>query len=86
MHTYEKIKGYTPQISLTLSGALRRMAWLHKETMVKTLERIVKPLSSTASQTYAKPAKDTGNNATLVSCLKPQRIHSTAVNSLLVKS
>ena len=42
MHTYEKIKGYTPQISLTLSGALRRMAWLHKETMVKTLERIVK--------------------------------------------
>ncbi len=42
MHTYEKIKGYTPQISLTLSGALRRMAWLHKETMVKTLERIVR--------------------------------------------
>jgi hypothetical protein len=40
MHTKEK--GYTPQISLTLSGALRRMAWLHKETMVKTLERIVK--------------------------------------------
>ena len=42
MHTYEKTKGYTPQISLTLSGALRRMAWLHKETMVKTLERIVR--------------------------------------------
>jgi hypothetical protein len=42
MHTYEKTKGYTPQISLTLSGALRRIAWLHKETMVKTLERIVK--------------------------------------------
>ncbi len=41
MHTYTKTKGYTPQISYPLSGALRRMAWLHKETMVKTLERIV---------------------------------------------
>ncbi len=42
MHTQEKAKAYTPQISRSLSGALRRMAWLHKETMVKTLERIVK--------------------------------------------
>jgi hypothetical protein len=47
MHTKEK--GYTPQISLTLSGALRRMAWLHKETMVKTLERIVTEAALTYS-------------------------------------
>jgi hypothetical protein len=42
MHTNFRAKAYTPQLSRPLSGILRRIAWLNKEPMTKTLERIVR--------------------------------------------
>ncbi len=47
MHTNEKATAYTPQISRQASGALRRIAWLRKEPMTRTLENIVREVART---------------------------------------